>query len=75
MPQDRKPNDYAEAGIEPTVAELMADPLVQMIFARDRIRPEDAWAAISAARRRLAVRRWRSAPIPSAHDTATQDAA
>lgn len=70
MFQDQGSEVRFYAGTEPTVEELMADPIVRMIIKSDRIRTDDAWSAIRAARRRLAVQRWRSAPFAPRHDAA-----
>lgn len=63
--------DYREAGVEPSVEDLMSDPIVHLILRRDRITPADTWAAVTGARRRL--RRQRARTVRPA--TLTQDAA
>lgn len=45
--------DYREAGVEPSVEDLMRDPIVHLILRRDRITPADTWAVVTNARRRL----------------------
>jgi hypothetical protein len=71
--QERCPmaQDYREAGVEPSVEDLMSDPIVHLILRRDRITPADTWAAVTDARRRLRRQRARTAR-PA---TLTQDAA
>ena len=63
--------DYRNVGGEPTVEELMADPIMHLILKRDRIAAADTWEAVEVTRRRLAVLRWRHAETVS-H---TEDAA
>lgn len=53
--------NYHETGVEPTVEELMADPIMHLILKSDRIAAADTWEAIEITRRRLAVLRWRHA--------------
>lgn len=47
------PDRWAPAGVEPTVEDLMADPLTAMIMRRDRIGADEVMAAVTAARRAL----------------------
>ena len=63
--------DYREAGVEPSVEDLMSDPIVHLILRRDRITPADTWAAVTDARRSLHRQRARTARLA----TLTQDAA
>ena len=44
---------WATAGCEPTLEEVMSDPLVALVMRRDRLTRENVWAAIRVARRRL----------------------
>ena len=44
---------WATAGSEPTLEEVMSDPLVALVMRRDRLTGENVWAAIRIARRRL----------------------
>jgi hypothetical protein len=57
------PQDFARAGAEPDLDELMADPIMDLILKRDRIDPSETWTIMAmtaaALRRRLAVQRWR----------------
>jgi hypothetical protein len=63
--------DYREAGVEPSVEDLMSDPIVHLILRRDRITPADTWTAVTDARRRLHRRRARTArPATLAQDAA-----
>ena len=59
--------NYREAGAEPTVEELMADPIMHLILKRDGIAAADTWEAVEITRRRLAVLRWRHAEIAFPH--------
>lgn len=47
------PERWAGAGVEPTVEELMADPMTALIMRRDRIGPASVWAVVEEARARL----------------------
>ena len=38
---------------EPTVEELLDDPIADLLMARDRLQPEQVWAYVNDARRRL----------------------
>ncbi len=59
--------NHHEASAEPTVEELMADPIMRLILKRDRIAAADTWEAVEMTRRRLAVLRWRHAEIAFPH--------
>jgi len=41
---------------EPTVEELLSDPIVKLLMARDRLPPEVVWACVRDARRKLKAR-------------------
>ena len=41
---------------EPTVDELLSDPIAWMIMERDGLRPEVVWACVRDARRKLKSR-------------------
>ena len=41
---------------EPDLTEMAADPLVQMVLARDGLSHDDFWSAVSTARARLGQR-------------------
>ena len=44
---------------EPTVEELLSDPVARLLMACDGLQPEYVWACIGAARRKLkAVNAW-----------------
>jgi hypothetical protein len=47
---------YATAGIEPPLAELLNDPIAQLVMRRDGIAVADVWRAVEAARGRWADR-------------------
>ena len=51
---DGQKSDWSEAGIEPTLAEVMNDPIVRLVMRRDSLTPDDVWSVVNAARRRLA---------------------
>ena len=38
---------------EPTLAEVMADPLVHLVMKRDRLAADDVWPVLNQARARL----------------------
>ena len=38
---------------EPTVEELLDDPIAHLLMARDRLQPEQVWAYVNDARRNL----------------------
>ena len=42
---------WRTGGIEPTVQDLMSDPIMALMLRHDRITPDDVWAAIRGARR------------------------
>lgn len=46
-----------------TLDELLSDPMVQMVMARDRVRPEDLRAMLERDRRRACLK----ASVPPAH--------
>lgn len=41
---------------EPTVEELLSDPIARLLMARDRLRPEVVWECVKDAKRRLRQR-------------------
>lgn len=41
---------------EPTVEELLSDPIVKLLMVRDRLPPEVVWACVRDARRKLKAR-------------------
>lgn len=45
--------DWTGAGIEPALADVMNDPLVRLVMRRDSLTPDEVWAVVNAARRRL----------------------
>lgn len=46
--------DWSRAGIEPSLAEVLADPVVHLVLRRDGLTPSDLRQAVNAACRRLA---------------------
>ena len=44
---------WSEAGPEPYIDDLLADPIVHLVMRRDRLTAEDVWAAVRVARDRL----------------------
>jgi hypothetical protein len=48
---------YATAGVEPSVEEIISDPVMQFILRRDGLTTAEVWAAIDRARGALASRR------------------
>jgi len=47
---------WSESGTEPELAEMMTDPLVQLVMARDGLTHDDLWNAVLVARARLGQR-------------------
>jgi hypothetical protein len=47
---------WEQAGIEPSIQELMADPIFELILKRDRLVIDDVWFAVEAARHGLEIR-------------------
>ena len=45
--------DWSKAGIEPTLTEVMNDPIVRLVMRRDSLTPDEVWSVVNAARRRL----------------------
>jgi hypothetical protein len=41
---------------EPTIEELLSDPIASLVMARDKLRPDQIWAFIRAAQRRWSAR-------------------
>ncbi len=55
---DRDPRFRSRTtGAEPSVLELMEDPIVHLIMRRDGLRPSDLWRVVEDARRSLGSRR------------------
>jgi hypothetical protein len=44
---------WLSAGLEPTLDELLSDPIVELLMRRDRISRQDVLRAVQRARRRL----------------------
>jgi hypothetical protein len=38
---------------EPTLEELLSDPVARLLMARDGLQPEQIWACVGSARRKL----------------------
>jgi hypothetical protein len=47
--------------VEPTVEELLSDPIVHLLMLCDRLEPEHVWACVNNARQRLALAARKSA--------------
>lgn len=47
---------------EPTIDELLNDPIARMLMERDRLRPEVVWVYVRDARRKLKDRRCAGQP-------------
>jgi len=57
---------------EPTVEELLDDPITHLLMARDRLQSEQVWAYVNDARRRLRDRKMQDGPpTPSPADNLT----
>lgn len=52
-PGPSDPDRWADAGVEPSVDDLMADPLTALVMRRDHIGPADVLAAVNRARHAL----------------------
>jgi hypothetical protein len=48
--------DYQEAGVEPSLDEVLADPIVQLVLRRDRIEVRDLVQYLDEARTRVRSR-------------------
>jgi len=53
----RRRDPWASAGIEPGLAEVLADPLVHLVMRRDGVSLDALDAVIAAAREKLGFRR------------------
>jgi hypothetical protein len=58
MTAERKPRDtltrrWTAAGVEPALAEVLADPMVHLVMRRDGVSPCGLWQVIAAARAAL----------------------
>ena len=47
--------DYMQAGMEPSLAEALCDPIVQLLMRRDGLEPTEMRRVIDASRRRVAA--------------------
>jgi len=45
--------DWSEAGPEPRLSDVLADPIVHLVMRRDRLTPEDVRRAVRVAQARL----------------------
>ncbi|SIS96254.1 hypothetical protein [Insolitispirillum peregrinum] len=50
----RPSHKWAVAGVEPSVMDMLRDPLVQLVMARDAINADDVDAALARAQAQLA---------------------
>lgn len=48
-PRPRTTDAYREAGIEPTLSEMLADPIVRILMAHDSVSDEMVFEALDAA--------------------------
>lgn len=46
---------WGEAGVEPSLQEVMAEPIVHLVMRRDGLSAKDVWLAVLAAQRRAAM--------------------
>lgn len=46
-------NKWAQAGQEPSLKEMMADPIVAMVMARDNLQADDVWKVVEKAKERI----------------------
>jgi len=44
---------WSEAGVEPSLAEALSDPVVVLVMRRDGLAPEQVWQAVRRAQARL----------------------
>ena len=47
------PGAYEDAGLEPSLEDLLADPIVRLVLARDRIDPAELQSLLAQVRERL----------------------
>ena len=47
--------DWRQAGVELTLQEVMAEPIVHLVMRRDGLTPEDVWAVVGEVTRRQAA--------------------
>lgn len=50
--------NWAGAGLEPLLSEILSDPIVHLVMARDGLTPADVWPQLQAAQARLRTRRY-----------------
>jgi len=60
MSRGRRPNDephtsvalrFIRGGIEPSLAEVLSDPIVRLVTRRDGLSPDDLWRVVVTFRR------------------------
>ncbi len=49
-------DDWTEAGVEPSIDEILREPIVRLLMYRDGVTPDDVRLVISDASRRLQSR-------------------
>ena len=45
--------NWTEAGQEPSLNEVMADPIVKLVMARDNLKQDDVWRVVEQARENM----------------------
>jgi len=55
-PAIRRSGTWSEAGEEPSLAEMLADPIVHLVMARDRLSRADVERAVAYGQRKLRSR-------------------
>jgi hypothetical protein len=59
--------DYARAGVEPALEEMLRDPIVRLVMRRDGLEPRDVRCVVVATRRRLSGDRSAGKPSGDCH--------
>lgn len=44
---------WGQAGVEPCLNEVMNDPIVQLVMARDNLKSDDVWKVVNKMRKPL----------------------
>ncbi|SCA54795.1 conserved hypothetical protein [Candidatus Terasakiella magnetica] len=49
-------NKWAQSGIEPCLEDMMKDPIVELIMARDNLKKDDVWKVVHSAKQQIEQR-------------------
>ncbi|WP_167730358.1 hypothetical protein [Terasakiella sp. SH-1] len=47
---------WAQSGIEPSLKEMMKDPIIELIMARDNLKTDDVWQVVQNAKQQIEQR-------------------